>query len=138
MENLKAISIAQPWAWAIAEGHKKVENRSQRYKYRGRLLIHASRTYWEIEKLPNGVKVPPLDSLDYGKVIGFCDLVDCVEMGERFRDDPFAQGPYCLLLQNFRKITPVDYRGQLGIYSVTQEPEVSEIMLEIKKSIDSG
>jgi len=39
---VKALSVRQPWAWAIARGHKGVENRSWTTAHRGHLLIHAS------------------------------------------------------------------------------------------------
>lgn len=38
---MKALTVHQPWAWAVAEGFKPTENRSWRTHYRGRLLIHA-------------------------------------------------------------------------------------------------
>lgn len=38
---MKAITVKQPWAWAIRWGFKPVENRSQRTAYRGKLAIHA-------------------------------------------------------------------------------------------------
>lgn len=28
MRNIKGLTVKQPWAWAIAEGHKRLENRS--------------------------------------------------------------------------------------------------------------
>ncbi len=40
---MKAISILQPWASLVALGHKKIETRSWNTKYRGELLIHASK-----------------------------------------------------------------------------------------------
>lgn len=39
---MQAISVLQPWAWAIAHGHKRVENRTWNTSHRGPLLIHAS------------------------------------------------------------------------------------------------
>lgn len=39
---MKALSIRQPWAWLIANGHKDIENRSWHTRYRGPVLIHAS------------------------------------------------------------------------------------------------
>lgn len=39
---MKAISIRQPWAWAILYAGKDVENRSRRSNYRGPVLLHAS------------------------------------------------------------------------------------------------
>jgi hypothetical protein len=37
-----AVSVRQPWAWAIARGHKAVENRDWDTRFRGALAIHAS------------------------------------------------------------------------------------------------
>jgi len=43
-----ALSIQQPWAWAIIHGGKDVENRTWPTKFRGRFLVHASRKFdWE-------------------------------------------------------------------------------------------
>jgi len=38
---VKALTIRQPWAWAVIYGGKDVENRRRRTSYRGPLLIHA-------------------------------------------------------------------------------------------------
>lgn len=38
---MKAITVRQPWAWAIIAAGKDVENRSWSTSYRGRLAIHA-------------------------------------------------------------------------------------------------
>lgn len=38
---MKAITVRQPWAWAIATGAKTVENRTRGTRYRGPLAIHA-------------------------------------------------------------------------------------------------
>lgn len=40
---MKAISIQQPWAWAILHAGKDVENRTWRTTYRGPVAIHASK-----------------------------------------------------------------------------------------------
>lgn len=37
-----ALSIRQPWVWAILNAGKRVENRTQRWDYRGEVLLHAS------------------------------------------------------------------------------------------------
>jgi len=36
-----SLSIRQPWAWLIVQGHKPIENRTWPTTYRGPLLIHA-------------------------------------------------------------------------------------------------
>lgn len=38
---MKAITIRQPWCWAVAIGAKTVENRTRGTLYRGPLAIHA-------------------------------------------------------------------------------------------------
>lgn len=38
---MRALTVQQPWAWAIIHGGKNVENRTQPWAYRGPLAIHA-------------------------------------------------------------------------------------------------
>lgn len=38
---MKALTVQQPWAWAIVHGGKDVENRTTAWKHRGQLAIHA-------------------------------------------------------------------------------------------------
>jgi hypothetical protein len=38
---MKAMTVQQPWAWAIIHGGKNIENRSTIWSYRGPLAIHA-------------------------------------------------------------------------------------------------
>lgn len=40
---MKALTIHEPFAWAIAAGYKPVENRTWTTKHRGALAIHASK-----------------------------------------------------------------------------------------------
>ncbi len=47
---MKAISIHQPWASLITLGEKRFETRSWRPHYRGRILIHASKTFSHAEQ----------------------------------------------------------------------------------------
>ena len=44
---MKAISIKQPWASLIVNGIKDIENRTWATKYRGKVLIHASGTWFK-------------------------------------------------------------------------------------------
>lgn len=38
---MRAFTIRQPWAWAVATGAKSVENRKQAFNYTGPLMVHA-------------------------------------------------------------------------------------------------
>jgi hypothetical protein len=79
-ESLRAITVRQPWAWAIVMGYKDVENRRNRTERRGPLLVHAGlqmdprglQILWELglhRKLPDEL---PLEAL-----IGEVRLSDC-------------------------------------------------------------
>ena len=41
---MKALTICQPYAGAILDGRKRVENRTFRTEYRGELIIHAGKS----------------------------------------------------------------------------------------------
>jgi hypothetical protein len=41
---MKALSIQQPWAWAIIHAGKRVENRTWSTRFRGPFFIHAGKT----------------------------------------------------------------------------------------------
>lgn len=53
---MKAITVRQPWAWAIMHGGKDIENRSRNIagKYRGPVVIHAGKAIID-EQLPRTV-----------------------------------------------------------------------------------
>ena len=42
---MKCLTVRQPWADAIIHGGKNIENRSQLWKYRGPVAIHAAGTW---------------------------------------------------------------------------------------------
>lgn len=42
---MRALTVQQPWAWAIVHGGKNIENRTQMWKYRGPLAIHAGQRW---------------------------------------------------------------------------------------------
>jgi hypothetical protein len=123
---MKALSVCQPWAWAIIHGPKRIENRSRPTRHRGPLLIHASKSqryrrgdYTEL--LPD---LPPWEELVFGALIGVVDVVDCVPFAEVV-DDPFAIGPWCWVLDRPRSFSPVPCVGQVNLFNVatsSQEP----------------
>lgn len=93
---MKALTVIQPWATAIALGSKKIETRSWETSYRGPLLIHAARTKVALQVVREHPQlwrdvlqpVPPqtLDTafaaLPFGAAIAVCELVDCVPTGD--------------------------------------------------------
>jgi hypothetical protein len=115
---MKALSVHQPWAWAIVHGIKGIENRSRRTYYRGPLLIHASKSRRELgddysELLPG---LPPVEELPFGAIVGIVRLVDCVSLDE-VEGDRFATGPWCWLLEEAQPIaSEIAWGGQRGLF----------------------
>ena len=125
---MKAISIKQPWAWAIAEGHKTIETRTWSTNYRGELLIVSSKKPDKdmLFFLPDawvnwiGVNVTN-DMLLYGQALCIADLVDCHPMKPEEADKALCSiytDAQSWVFENIRKIDPFPVKGQLNIYSV--------------------
>lgn len=119
MEIVKTLSIKQPWAWCIAKGLKPVENRSWPTKVRGRILIHAGKSFdhegyqWLIEE---GL-IPPMmkkNEFALGGIVGEATIVDCVDQ----MDSVWFFGPYGFVLANARESNFLPLRGQLGFFNV--------------------
>lgn len=118
-DRMKALSIWQPWAWAIIHAHKNVENRGWRTNYRGPLLIHASRrkpSLFDMEALDfiyaGG---PDPNTLPLGGIVGQVDLVDCV----RNHSSPWAApGQWHWVLARPRPLPFRAVRGAQGLFEV--------------------
>ena len=126
---MKALSLKQPWAWLLFHG-KDVENRTWKTKFRGNILIHASKTWdsagerWIYINLCRG-KLPikecptrhdPL--MKRGALIGVVDIVDCVEQF----DSPWFFGPYgWILMRPIEFSKPYWLKGSLGLFNVPDQ-----------------
>jgi len=80
-----ALSLTQPWASLVAEGHKRYETRSWRTSYCGPLAIHASKGFpkWAKEWMATDYDVDKVwkgrspSDLPRGAVIGTVTLEGC-------------------------------------------------------------
>lgn len=129
---MKAITICQPWAWAIVEGYKHVENRTWPTKHRGRLLIHAGKStrWWRNgceSLLAHGIEPPEKENVQWGSIIGFAQLVDCLLIesetigldNSEAAEIPFAYGPHCWILHDAQRFeSPIAYCGKQGLFEV--------------------
>jgi hypothetical protein len=126
-EIQRAISIRQPFAWAVIHAGKDVENRSEtairayRPAVGHRVYIHTSKgmTADEYERAVKfmasiGVRCPAPDELQFGGVIGSVLVVDVVE---RHRSRWF-HGPFALVLADPKPEPFMPVRGQVGLFSV--------------------
>ncbi len=130
----RALSIKQPWAWAITDLDKRVENRSRATKFRGHFWLHASAKLdadglvalaalldvAEVEVMP--------DDFLLGSIVGRAELVECIAPGSdivrvtadgmkqgRWRDD----GSHWWILHNVEALPePVPAKGMLGFWPV--------------------
>lgn len=139
---MKALTVRQPWAQAIASGAKLVENRTALWTYRGPLAIHAGTGWsdrgaaddrvaaWHGDRL--GIAVPchpmPLEELfPTGVVVAVCRLVDVHPDGGCCR--PWGESAYAeaggrvrtvvthLVLEDVERIeVPVPARGRVGLW----------------------
>lgn len=120
-----AISVRQPWAWAIIHAGKPVENRVKRAITLGgmdrhrHLAIHAAAgmTRDEYEDARGfmatlGVTCPRPEELVRGAIIGSV-TVDGIT---KESDSPWFFGPWALLLSDPRPHEPLPCSGQLGSF----------------------
>lgn len=122
--DLPCISILQPWAWLIVNGHKDIENRTWSTAFRGRILIHAGKTYSRrtheeiAADLAYLVVLPAFDDMPTGGLVGSATIVDCVREHPSQWKVPKQWG-FVLKDQRARPFVPL--RGQLGIFRVPAE-----------------
>lgn len=119
---MKALSIRQPWAWLIVNGHKDIENRTWATKFRGPLLIHASKGMTRDDYLAceifcadiPGVKLPAFEDLQRGGIVGQAEMTDCVRKSE----SPWFTGEVGFVMANARPRPFHPCKGALGFFEV--------------------
>ena len=135
---MKAMTVRQPWAWAIMHAGKDIENRTRNIagSYRGPLIIHAGLAAFEqrnmasnAHRAAHGTETPT--ELHFGAALGIVDLVDSHEFhqcplnpcSEHLRCmrawycSHWAEYAHHLVLANPRPFSnPIPYRGRLGLW----------------------
>lgn len=127
---MKALTLHQPWASAIAAGLKRYETRSWSTSYRGPLAIHAGKSVPPYAReflsalLKQEREVLP-EPMPLGAVVAIADLVTChrittggllVSPYERSWGD-WSDGRFAWELASVRVLTPpVPARGAQGLW----------------------
>jgi hypothetical protein len=127
-----ALSVRQPWAWAIIHAGKDIENRMWKrpnpgLNFRGPVCIHASKGMTQNEYRDANVVIgsaskthahsPSAHELSYGYIIGTVDIIDVVKVSEsKWFQGPFA-GLVGLVLANPQPIDPIRVSGALGFFN---------------------
>ena len=123
-----ALSIRQPWAWAIINAGKDIENRSWPTKQRGLICIHADkgmtnrewydaaffmfRSFGIVPPGTNANSHANSEMLDRVGIIGTAEILDCVEASE----SPWFQGRYGFVLRNVQPVDFIPVKGALGFF----------------------
>ena len=126
-----ALSIRQPWAWAIVNAGKDIENRQWHTSFRGPICIHAAKGMARDEYsdaagfigrtmdqpsfdviFARGGITPPPDRLERGGIIGTARVVDCVNG----HDSPWFFGRWGFVLADVRPVPFIPVRGALGFF----------------------
>lgn len=127
---MRAISLWQPWATAIAVGVKRVETRHWETRYRGPLAIHAAK-HWDADQKEFASVERALGRLParipLGAIIATATLVDCrstdeaallVGAVERIYGN-YTPGRFAWFLENVVALPePIAYRGAQGFFNV--------------------
>jgi hypothetical protein len=125
---MKTISIRQPWAHLILYCGKDIENRSWPTRFRGSVLIHASKGMtveeWEDAmsfargvRAKNHFKVEKnatFKDVQRGGIVGIASIVDCVTSSE----SPWFVGEYGFVIANVRPVPFHPCKGALGFFDV--------------------
>ena len=133
---MKALSIRQPWAWAILHLGKDIENRAwaannPARRFRGEFLIHASsgmtraeyREFLDVlveitaaRPFSSTVPVPAFADLPRGGIVGRARVVDVVT----HHASPWFFGPLGLVLAD---VAPLPFRPRKGALGFFEVPE---------------
>ena len=132
-----ALSIRQPWAWAIVAGHKDIENRStfavSKAGFDPRpVAIHAAKgmTRDEYEDAAGfmreilGIGCPRPDALVRGAIIGAATVTGIVKE----HSSPWFFGPRGLLLSGAYAVDPIPAVGALGYFGWRQGGQIAETL----------
>ena len=134
--QIPALTVMQPWGWAIATQGKAVENRGWRTAYRGPLAIHGGQAYDEAARMPGhaaarlraleaecraaGGRTPEARHLALGAVLAVAELTGC------HQDQPGSQcsewaadGQWHWQLEDVRPLPePVPCRGSRQLWAM--------------------
>lgn len=130
-----ALSVRQPWAWAILHAGKRLENRSQAAIDHGMkpglICLHASkgmtRDEYEdgrdfIEAAINRTAHPDLEvprpcDLVRGAIVGVMRVTGFAKCAEDVDFNPWFMGPRALILSRVEAIEPIACAGALGYFA---------------------
>jgi hypothetical protein len=127
--EIRALTVRQPWASAIAYGTKRVENRgwSLPARFAGKLIaIHAGKGHDLDVRLPAGCEWPEVAAHPLGVVIAVATVTrSCLPWECHGECSPWAiKGQDHWHLEDVRPLPePVPCRGMLGLWRLPEDAE---------------
>lgn len=131
-DQIRGLTISQPFASLIADGEKYVENRSWPTSYRGLLAIHAGRGTQYLDR-------KQLKKYPTGAVVAICRVIACesfarinsAEYGRPEREAPtfreirahkHTEGPFCWILAGVVKLPrPYPMKGAMSLWPIEDD-----------------
>lgn len=127
LEKAPALSVRQPWAWSILHAGKDIENRDWPTRFRGPVLLHASKGMTKDEyedclethhlvsrarPFPSGLTMPAFKNLERGGIVGWMAISDCVIDSE----SPWFCGKYGFVISQSFPTPFTPCKGALGFF----------------------
>jgi len=115
------LSIRQPWAWLIINGHKDIENRRWSTNICERVFIHASKGMTRQEysdcvaftsAIDKSIIIPEPKELLRGGIIGTVEITACVSESSSI----WFTGEYGFVLRNPQILPFQECKGALGFF----------------------
>lgn len=114
MNDIRALSVRQPWASLILSGHKTVENRTWTTKYRGQIVIHAGQATVRL-----GMEMAAQHGIDVlleRGYVGTVELVDIHPAEDCCTPWGFPESYHWELAEPRWIAVPIPGPGRLGLY----------------------
>jgi hypothetical protein len=143
---MKALSLTQPWASAVALGLKRYETRSWPTGFRGDVCIHAAKGFprWARDfaqaindPLRRGFQssnghLPSVEKMPLGVILCVAELTECRQTDTLVNEisdleqlyGNYSDGRYAFRLENVRVLPePIPVRGALSFWTIPLDIE---------------
>ena len=122
---MRALSIQQPWAWAILHAGKDIENRTWCTQITGRILIHVGKKFDKDGYLwiKRNYEIDIPTNLPLGGIVGSVEIVNCVS----YSSSKWFFGKYGFVLRNPIQLPFMSCCGQLRFFDVNYQNIKAEV-----------
>jgi hypothetical protein len=145
---MKALSLRQPWLWAVLDLGKTIENRRWNTHYRGPILLHAAKGCTVVEcgegvrqiKAMAGIdwrtdpRWPGFEKLERGGICGYAEIVNvvppCALPGLRPETDELRwhmPEQFGFVLRNVRRLPFTPCRGFQRWFEIPDAHELFDV-----------